>query len=124
MGIYQENPLSSTKALRLLSFKDQFTHSRPLFKEIGVLNKYEINIFNILYLMFSRKFIYFKTKKEISAKEPLFEPFCKSKFTHLCINYCGAHLRNTIALSQNTDLEQSTTLILFKEKLKGTLMQI
>ena len=30
---------------RSLSFKDQFTHSRPLLKETGVLNIYEINIF-------------------------------------------------------------------------------
>ena len=29
-----------------------------------------------------------------------------------------------IALSQNTDLEQYTILKLFKEKLKGTLVQI
>ena len=46
--------------------------SRPLFKEIGALNIYQINIFNILRLMFKsktklvqsfRKFIYLKTKK-------------------------------------------------------------
>ena len=35
-------------AIRLLSFKDQCAHSTPLFKEIGALNIYEINIFNIL----------------------------------------------------------------------------
>ena len=39
----------------LLSFKDQFTHSRPLFKEIVALNTYEINVFNILCLMFKCK---------------------------------------------------------------------
>ena len=37
------------------SFKDQFTHFRPLFIEIGALNIYEINIFNILCLMFKCK---------------------------------------------------------------------
>ena len=42
-------------SIRLLSFKDHFTHSRPLFKEIGALNIYEINIFNILCLMFKWK---------------------------------------------------------------------
>ena len=61
-------------SIRLLSFKDQFTHSRALFKEIAdTLNIDEINIFNILCLMFKckkqsfsqsfRKFIYLKTKK-------------------------------------------------------------
>ena len=52
------------------------------------------------------------------------EPLYKSKFTQLCMNYRGAYLRNKIVLSQNTDLEQFTTLKHFKEKLKGTLMQI
>ena len=42
-------------SIRLLSFKDQFPYSRPLFKEIRALNIYEINIFNILYLMFKCK---------------------------------------------------------------------
>ena len=37
-------------SIRLLSCKDQFTHSRPLFKEIGALN-----IFNMLCLMFKCK---------------------------------------------------------------------
>ena len=32
-------------------------------KEIGVFYMYEISIFNILCLMFSQKFIFFKTKK-------------------------------------------------------------
>ena len=40
------------------------------------------------------------------------------------MNYRGAYLRNKIVLSQNTDLEQLTTLKHFKEKLKGTLMRI
>ena len=54
-------------SIRLLSFKDQFTYSRSLFKEIGALNIYEINILNILCLIFKCKNI--KIKKSISAKE-------------------------------------------------------
>ena len=42
-------------AIRLLNFKDQFTHSRPFFKEISALNIYEINIFNISSLTFKCK---------------------------------------------------------------------
>ena len=49
------------------------------------------------------------------------KPFCKSKFSQLCINYCGPHLWNTIVLSQNTDFEQSTTLKFSKEKLRAYL---
>ena len=59
-GSTQKTKLSTlyrqqTHAIRLLSFKDQFTHSRPLFNEIDVLNIYEINIFNISCLMFKCK---------------------------------------------------------------------
>ena len=43
------------QSIRLTSFKDQFTHSKRLFKEIAALNMYETNIFNILRLMFKCK---------------------------------------------------------------------
>ena len=114
-------------SIRLLSFKDQFTHSRTLFKEIGALNIYEINIFNILCLMFKCKnracpkafenlfTLKPKNKYQLKRSCTLLEPFCKSKFSQLCINYCGPYLWNKIVLSQNTDLEQSTTLNLKKK---------
>ena len=68
LGIYANLAQSSTQktklytlyyqqkhSIRLLSFKTQFAHSRPVFKEIGALNIHEINIFNILCLMFKCK---------------------------------------------------------------------
>ena len=115
-------------SIRLLSFKDQFTHSRPLFKEIGALNIYERNIFNILCLMFKCKnetcpktfenlfTLTPKNKYQLKRSCTLLEPYCKSKFSQLCINYPGPHLCNTIVLSQNTDMEQSATLNFFKRK--------
>ena len=121
---------------RLLSFKDQFTHSRPLFKEIGALNIYEINIFNILCLMLKYKnkacpkafenlfTLKPKNKYQLERSCTLLELFCKSKFSRLCINYRGPHLWNTIVLSQNTDLEHPTTLKSFKEKLKAYLFTL
>ena len=60
-----------------------------------------------------------KIKYQLKRSYTLFEPFCKSKFSQLCKNYRGPHLWNTIVLSQNTDLEESTTLKVFKEKLKA-----
>ena len=120
-------------SISLLSFKDQCTHSRPLFNQIGVLNIYELNIFNILCLMFKCKnkacpkafenIFTLKSKSKYQLKRicTLLEPFCKSKFSHLCINYRGPHLWNTIVFSQNIDLKQSTTLKFFKEKLKANL---
>ena len=120
----------------LLSFKDQFTHSRLYFKEIGGLNIYKINIFNILCLMFKCKnkacpkafenlfTLKPKNKYQLKRSCTLLERFCKSKFRKLCINYRGPHLWNTIVLSQNTDLEQSITLKLFKERLKAYLFTL
>ena len=120
-------------AIRLLSFKDQFTHSRPIFKEIGALNRYEINIFNILCLMFKCKkkacpkafenLFTLKPKNKYQLKRSciFLEPFCKSKFSQLCINYRGPHLWNTVVLRKNTDLEQFMTLKLFKETIRPFL---
>ena len=119
-GFTQKTKLSTlyrqqNHSIRLLSFKDQFTHSRPLFKEIGALNIYEINIFNNLCHMFTCKneacpkvfenlfTLKPKNKYQLKRSFTLLEPFCKSKFSQLCINYRGPHLWNTKVLSQSTD---------------------
>ena len=58
-----------------------------------------------------------KSKYQLKRSRSLLEPFCKIKFSQLSITYRGPRrLWNTIVLSQNTDLEQSTTLKVFKEK--------
>ena len=62
-----------------------------------------------------------KNKYQLKRSSTLLKPFCKSKFSQVCINYRGPHLWNTIVLSQYTDLKQSTTLKIFKEKLKTYL---
>ena len=65
-----------------------------------------------------------KNKYQLKKSCTLLKPFCKSKFSKLCINYRGPHLWNTIAVGQNTDLEQSITLKLFKERLKAYLFTL
>ena len=65
-----------------------------------------------------------KNKYQLKRSCTLIEPFCKSNFSQLCINYRGPHLWNTIVLSQNTDLEQSTTPKVFKEKRKAHLFTL
>ena len=65
-----------------------------------------------------------KNKYQLKRSCTLLENLCKSKFSQLCINYCGQHLCNKIVFSQNTDLEQSTTLKFFKEKLKAYLFTL
>ena len=72
-----------------------------------------------------RKFtLKLKNKYQPKRSCTLLEPFFKSKFSQLCINYRGPHLRNTIVLYQNTDLEQSIILKWFKEKLKAYLFTL
>ena len=63
-----------------------------------------------------------KNKYLLKRSCTLLESFCKSKFSQLSINQRGPHLCNTIVLSQNTDLEQSITLKLFKERLILSLL--
>ena len=65
-----------------------------------------------------------KNKYQLKRSCTRLEPFCKSKFSQLCINYRGPRLLNTIVLSQNTNLEQSITLKLFKERLKAYLFTL
>ena len=73
-----------------------------------------------------RKFFILKTKNKYQLKRSctLLEPFCKSKFSQLCINDRGPYLWKTIVLSQNTDLEQSIALKTFKERLKAYLFTL
>ena len=59
-----------------------------------------------------------KNKYQLKISCKILEPFCKSKFSQLCINYPGPHLWNTIVFNQNIDLEQSTTLKNFKKNLR------
>ena len=72
------------------------------------------------------KFIYLKTKNkyQLNRSSTLLEPCCKSKFRQLYIQYRGPHIWNTIALSQNSDLELSSTLNFFKERLKTYLFTL
>ena len=121
------------QSIRLIRFKDQFTHSKRLFKEIAALNMYETNIFNIQRLMFKCKnescrqafkdlfTLKPKNKYQLKRSCSLLQPFRKSEFSHICISYLGPHLWNTIVLSQNTDSEKCIPLIFFKEKLKTYL---
>ena len=48
-----------------------------------------------------------KNKFQLKRSCTLLEPFCKSEFSQLCINYRGPQLWNTIVLNKNTDLEIS-----------------
>ena len=65
-----------------------------------------------------------KNKYQLKRSCTLLDLFCKSKFNQLYIDYRGPHVWNTVALSQNTDLEQSITLKNFKERIKDYLFTL
>ena len=79
-------------AIRLLSFKDQFTHPRPLFKEIIASNMYEINIFNILCLMYKCK-----NKACPKAFESLFTLKPKNKYQKRSCTLLGPFRKSKIS---------------------------
>lgn len=88
-------------SMKLPSFKNQFTHSKLFFYKMGrqiFMNFISFYVSGLdaktkLVTRF-RQFIYHKTKNEYQLRRrcTLFEPFCKSKFSQLCINYRDLHL--------------------------------
>ena len=46
---------SQKHAIRVINFKDRFTHTKPLFEEIKILNVYELNVFQVICFMFKCK---------------------------------------------------------------------
>ena len=122
-------------AVRLINYKDRYTHASPLLKDIKVLNVYELNIFNILCLMYKCKNemcppalrdLYNprpRNKYILREKDALFEPFCRNSFSQFCITYRGPYLWNKIVLSKNV-LSHSSNYSLFKNKLREVILSL
>ena len=94
-------------AIRLINFQDRFTHSKPLFVEMKILNLYEINVFQVLSFIFKCKLnispkifrMLFKFKppnKYILRSQFLVEPSVKTKVEEFAISFRGPHLWNKI----------------------------
>ena len=119
-------------AIRTINFKDRYTHSKPLFLEMKVLNIYEMNIYNILCLLFKCKLktcprIFYDLYAEkppnkylMRSKGLLTEPKCKTKFETFNISYRAPFLWNKI-VSPHFETFNIDSFNLFKIKVKDTL---
>lgn len=118
-----------THAVRVINFKDRFTHAKPLLESINALTVYEINIFQILCLMnkcqnqaapsaFNDLFVLKpQSSYSLPSNNVLLEPFSRTKLSQFCISFRGPHLWNKF-ISQNTLLCKIQYLPLFKIKVK------
>ena len=117
--------------IRLPNFKKhQFTHSRLLLKENDVLNIYEINIYNILCIMFKCKnngcpkafenWVTFKPKNKYQLKGScvLLESFCQNISSQLCMNFCGSRIWSTIVSGQITTSNNPQNYVFLKKSLR------
>ena len=117
-------------AVRIINFKDRFTHSKPLFVEMRILNLYELNVFQVLSFMFKCKLdispkiflnlFTFRKNKYTLRSQFLIEPPIKSKIEEFSISFRGPHLWNKIVI-QTPTLSKIENLALFKNKIKTHL---
>jgi len=122
-------------AIRVISFKDRFTHAKPLLVKNNILSLYEINIFQILFFMYKCKrkiapkiFHYlftFKPENKYVSRYTgiLFEPFHTRKFSDFTISFRGPHLWNKIIASEK-NLCDHESFSLFKYEVKKYLLDI
>ena len=98
-------------AVRIINFKDRFTHSKPLFVEMKILNLYELNVFQVLSFMLKCKlgilpkifqdlFTYKPHNQNLLKSQSLLEPIIKSKIEEFSICYRGPHLWNKIIVQK------------------------
>ena len=86
-------------AVRVINFKDRFTHTSPLFKEMKILSLYKINIYQVLTFVLKCKLgiapaifqsIYTlkpENKYVTRSQGTLAEPFCRTKFQQFSISF-------------------------------------
>ena len=95
-------------AIRIIYDKDRFAHTKPLFKHAKAVTVYEINLFQILSLIFKCKsrtvpFIFHNlytlrptSKYSLRTGNLLFIPLKRKKFGQFSVYFCGPYLWNKI----------------------------
>jgi hypothetical protein len=108
-------------AMRVINFKDRFTHAAPLFLDIKALSIYKLNIYNILCLVFKSmnklcptsfyNLVKIKppNKYNLRNERTLSVPFCKTKFNQFGINCRSPYLWNNIIRNNFIDTTDSST---------------
>ena len=120
-------------AIRILNYKDRYTHAKPLFLDMKILNVFDMNIFQILCAMFKCKM---KTTPEIfhatftlkpenkytmRSKGKLLEPCTKTNRARFCFSHRGPHLWNKIVFG-NIYLSDLDSFSTFKLRVKDFLL--
>jgi hypothetical protein len=116
-------------SIRVITFNDCMTPSKPLFDELKILNLFEINIVQILCFMFKCKFktsppIFhdlFKLKPQnkytMRSEGTLETPLCRTTYSQFRISYRAPNLWNKLILPNNY-LTTSESYSSFKNKVK------
>ena len=117
-------------AARIINFKDKFTRASPLMRDMCALSIYDLNVFNIICLMYkcknnlspliSRDLYTVKpeNKYTLRGEGNLFEPLCKKSSSQFCITFRGPHIWNKVILKNNKHIANYTNFSLFKHHLK------
>ena len=112
-------------AIRVINFKDRYTHTKPFFEEMKILDIYQMNITNILIFLFKCKLktcppIFLNLYKErppnkynMKSKDVLVEPACKTKLASFSISYRAPFLWNKL-ISPNFCKFETESLQTFK----------
>ena len=113
-------------AARIIHFKNNYTHARPLLQNMEALNVYQLNIQQTLLFMHKVKHgnipTVFKNSFPLnsnkygtkSTKSYFYKPFFKNRSNQFSIAFRGPHLWNTLIQESIKDLPFHT----FKNKLK------
>ena len=120
-------------AIRIIYDKDRFAHTKPLFKHAKALTVYEINLFQILSLIFKCKnrtapFVFHNlytlklpSKYSLRTSNVLSMPLKTTKFGQSSIHFRGPYLWNKI-LAQKTFIFNLEYYPLFKNRLKEAIV--
>lgn len=123
---------SQKHAVRVITFKDRLTHSKPIFEKLKILNIFEINIFQILCFMFKCKLkiaprifhnLYTlkpRNKYTMRSNSTLIEPICKTKFAQFAISFRAPRLWNELILP-TLNITETLNCLYFKNKVKEVL---
>ena len=121
------------RAIRIINFADRFSHCKPYFIEMRILNIYELNVLKILCFVYMWKnnisppvfkdFLNLKptNKYELRNINFLEKPFCHTNFNQFCLAYRAPHLWNKLVLP-NFDFDLTSSLHLFKNKAKSFIL--
>ena len=117
-------------AARIIFNEDRMTHARPLMKQLNILNIYQLNIYQMLTLMFKTKQrlapnIFFDKFKTINHSYPttystnnFTVPKQQLKISNFCISTRGPTIWNNFL---NNKIKSLTSLSMFQKAVKNQL---